>query len=142
MKLLIRLTTLFFTALLGLPVVIGPVYGAGLGDELFKLTASDAAAGDVFGNSVAIGGNTAIVRAEGIDDAGDLSGSAYLYDVSTGYQLFKLTASDAAAGDRFGDSVAVSGNTAVVGALFDADAGGNSGSAYVFDVFVAAGPGR
>ncbi len=45
----------------------------------------------------------------------------------------KLTAADAAAADRFGRSVAVSGTTVVVGANFDDDAGSNSGSAYVFD---------
>lgn len=44
----------------------------------------------------------------------------------------KLTASDAAAGDRFGYSVAISGDTAVIGSYFDDDAGSYSGSAYVF----------
>ncbi len=60
-----------------------------------KLTASDAAAGDVFGHLVAISGTTALVGAHGNDDAGSESGSAYLFDVATGVQLFKLTASDA-----------------------------------------------
>ena len=47
----------------------------------------------------------------------------------------KLTASDAAAGDVFGrvsNSASVSGDTAVVGAYLDDDAGASSGSAYVF----------
>ena len=44
----------------------------------------------------------------------------------------KLTASDAAERDQFGGSVSVSGDTAVVGAYFDDDAGNLSGSAYVF----------
>jgi len=47
-------------------------------------------------------------------------------------QQAKLTAGDAASGDEFGNSVAISGNTAVVGALHNDDAGGDSGSAYVF----------
>ena len=46
----------------------------------------------------------------------------------------KLTASDAAAYDSFGYSVGISGSTAIVGARYDDDAGGNSGSAYLFDV--------
>ena len=104
------------------------------GTELFKLTASDAAAGDYFGNAVAISGNVAIVGSYGDDDGGSASGSAYLFDVTTGTQLHKLTASDAAASDNFGFSVAISGNRAIVGAYSDDDAGSKSGSAYVFDV--------
>ncbi|MCP4250036.1 MAG: hypothetical protein GY778_23590 [bacterium] len=44
----------------------------------------------------------------------------------------KITAADAAAGDRFGDSVSVSGDLVVVGAHGDNHAGSLSGSAYVF----------
>ena len=47
--------------------------------QLVKLTASDAAAGDVFGDSVAISGSTALVGAWSNDDAGSFSGSAYLF---------------------------------------------------------------
>jgi len=101
------------------------------GNQLAKLTASDAATGDVFGGSVAISGNTALVGARGDDDGGSFSGSAYLFDITTGNQLAKLTASDAATGDFFGESVAISGNTALVGAWGD---GSSSGSAYLFDI--------
>jgi len=105
-------------------------------DQETKLTASDAAASDVFGRSVAISGNTALVGASGDDDDDDdtNSGSAYLFDITTGNQLFKLTASDAAALDFFGSSVAISGNTALVGAFGDDDGGSRSGSAYLFDI--------
>eukprot|EP01043_Picozoa_sp_COSAG02_P069237 COSAG02_NODE_11785_length_1654_cov_7.265595_1_plen_149_part_10 len=48
------------------------------------------------------------------------------------YEASKLTAADAAADDYFGISVAVSGDTAVVGARWDGDGGDYSGSAYVF----------
>jgi hypothetical protein len=99
-----------------------------------KLTASDAAAQDIFGFSTAISGNTVIVGAVHDGDAGFQSGSAYLFNVTTGNQLAKLTASDAAAEDDFGYSVGISGNTAIVGARFNDDGGFNSGSAYLFDV--------
>ncbi len=99
-----------------------------------KITAVDAAANDFFGRSVAISGNTAIVGAYGNDDGGNASGSAYLFDVTTGSQLAKLTASDAATLDRFGYSVANSGNTAIVGAYTDDHGSVDSGSAYLFDV--------
>ncbi|NQU24736.1 MAG: FG-GAP repeat protein, partial [Candidatus Nealsonbacteria bacterium] len=87
-----------------------------------KLTASDAAAHDKFGHSVAISGNTAIVGAGWDDDGGEDSGSAYLFNVRMGSQLSKLTATDAAGWDYFGYSVAISGNTAIVGAYGDDDA--------------------
>ena len=103
------------------------------GQQLFKLTAADAAADDRFGESVSISGSTAIVGVERDDDAGANTGSAYLFDTTTGQQLFKLAGTDTAEGDQFGTSVAISGTTAIVGAPFDADTGAQSGSAYIFD---------
>jgi len=47
-------------------------------------------------------------------------------------EIQKLTASDASLGDHFGTSVSIVGDTAIVGAHWDNDAGGQSGSAYVF----------
>jgi hypothetical protein len=104
------------------------------GIQIAKLVPSDAAAGDYFGFSVAISGNTAIVGAYENDDAGSQSGSAYLFDVSTGTQIAKLTAPDAAAGDFFGQGVWIDGNFAIIGANGDDDAGSNSGSAYLFRI--------
>jgi hypothetical protein len=103
------------------------------GDLLFKLRADDAAESDWFGQSVAVSGTTAIVGARKDDDNGDSSGSAYLFDTTTGAQIAKLTASDAAANDVFGAAVAISGGIAIVGAWGDDDNGSASGSAYLFD---------
>ena len=99
-----------------------------------KLTASDGAAVDFFGESISISGDTALVGAINDDDAGSNSGSAYVFVRSgtTWTQQAKLTASDAAASDQFGESVSISGDTAAVGAFRDDDAGSQSGSAYVF----------
>jgi hypothetical protein len=108
------------------------------GAQVFKLTAGDSAANDAFGGSVAISGTTAIVGAAGDDDKGSASGSAYLFDTTTGAQSAKLTASDGAENDAFGFSVALSGTTAIVGAYQDDDNGGNSGSAYLFDTTTGA----
>ena len=111
-----------------------------------KLTAGDGVAGDWFGFSVAISGDTAVIGALHHDDPNNDQGSAYVF-VRTGgtwSQKAKLTASDGAggdpAGDQFGFSVAISGDTAVIGALGDDDTlpgffpggGVDSGSAYVF----------
>ncbi len=101
-----------------------------------KLTASDAAAGDRFGNSVAIFGDTAIIGAYRDDHAGgEDAGAAYVF-VRSGTvwsEQAKLIGADAAAGDEFGGSVALDGDTAIIGAWGDDHAGGfNAGSAYVF----------
>ena len=104
-----------------------------------KLTAADGAAGDQFGYSVALSGDTAVITADADDDVvnGVDSGSAYVFTRSgtTWTQQAKLTAADGAAGDQFGVRVALSGDTAVIGARFDDDDdvnGLDSGSAYVF----------
>jgi len=99
-----------------------------------KLTANDAAASDEFGYSVAISGDTVVVGARFDDDGGTASGSAYLFTRSgtSWSQQDKLTASDAAASDNFGNSVAISGDSVVVGAILDDDDGSNSGSIYVY----------
>lgn len=109
------------------------VFDTTTGQQLFKLTASDASSGDWFGSSVSVSGTTAVIGALRDDDVGSNSGSAYVFDTTTGQQLFKLTASDAAANDIFGSSVSVSGAIAVIGAFLDDDGGLDSGSAYVFD---------
>jgi murein DD-endopeptidase MepM/ murein hydrolase activator NlpD len=104
--------------------------------QLQKLTASDGAAYDYFGKSVSISGDYAIVGAAGDDDNGPYSnsGSAYIFQRtgSSWSQLQKLTASDGAAYDYFGECVAISGNYAIAGAHCDDDNGINSGSAYIF----------
>ena len=110
------------------------------GRQIAKLLPDDGAAGDNFGNSVAISGPTAIVGAHRDDENGIFSGSAYLFDTTTGRQIAKLLADDGAAGDRFGGSVGISGATAIVGARFDDDNGTSSGSAYLFDA--AGAPGK
>ncbi len=106
----------------------------GVWSEQDKLTASDAAAGDSFGYSVSISGETVVVGADRENHAGDKSGSAYVFTRTAGVwsQQDKLTAADAATGDHFGFSVSISGETVVVGAYQDDDAGISSGSAYVF----------
>tara|TARA_R110000782_G_scaffold45706_5_gene101293 strand:+ start:15892 stop:17364 length:1473 start_codon:yes stop_codon:yes gene_type:complete len=104
-----------------------------IGHHMFQIKSSDIAQGDSFGCSVSASGSTLIVGAYGDDDAGSRSGSAYLFDATTGDQTFKLTPSNAAAQDRFGHSVAVADSVAVVGAYLNDDAGMDTGSAYLFD---------
>ena len=97
-----------------------------------ELTASDAASGDWFGYSVSVSGDTAVVGAPQQVSLG--KGAAYVF-VRSGAnfsQQQKLTASDGAAGDLFGGSVAVSGDTAVVGAPEFLSTPEGKGAAYAF----------
>jgi uncharacterized protein (TIGR03437 family) len=101
-----------------------------------KLTADDGAANDLFGVSLALSGDTMVAGARG-DTIGtnDEQGSAYVFtrNGATWTQRQKLTASDGAAGDFFGAAVALSGDTIVVGAVYDTiGVKGNQGSAYVY----------
>ena len=96
-------------------------------------------ANDQFGYSVSVDGNYAIVGAYGEGDAGGTySGKAYIFDATTGSLLHTLhnpNAYDTSVGDLFGNSVAISGNYAVVGAYGEGDAGGYySGKAYVYQI--------
>ena len=105
--------------------------------EHAKLFASDGAANDHFGRSVSISGDLAIVGAFYDDDNGTNSGSAYIFAPNDVYpnnwdQHSKLIASDGAADDRFGLSVSISSDYAIVGSYLDDDNGTNSGSAYIF----------
>ncbi|MCZ6735989.1 MAG: FG-GAP repeat protein [Planctomycetota bacterium] len=106
-------------------------------NETAKLTALDAAAGDTFGGSVSISGDTAIVGASGNDDAGPSTGSAYIFEKPPGgwvdmTETAKLAASDAAQGDQFGRSVSISGDIAIAGLPFSNRGVINAGAAYVF----------
>ena len=106
---------------------------SGVWKHVAKLTADDGAANDEFGISVAVDGGTIVVGAHQDDDNGDLSGSAYVFtrDSAGGWrQRDKLTASDGEAGDRYGYSVGVSGDTVVVGAYSDDRNEANTGAAY------------
>ena len=107
---------------------------AGTWTEQQKLTAGGGASGDQFGSSVDVAGDTVVVGAYLDDDKGTDSGSAYVFTrtACVWTQQQKLTASDGASGDRFGWSVAVDGDTVVIGAYLNDDIPDDSGSAYVF----------
>ncbi len=98
-----------------------------------KITALDADEFDLFGHSVSLSGNRALIGARDDDQYGFFSGSAYIFDFdgNTWSQTQKITAFDADEFDEFGISVSLIGNRALIGAR---DNNGNtSGSAYIFD---------
>ena len=102
-----------------------------------SITATDGGYMDAFGQSVDIDGDYAIIGApdEYYSLHGPAYGSAYIFERSgtSWSQQAKLTASDAANGDRLGYSVSINGDYAIAGAYYDDDHGEKSGSAYIFE---------
>ncbi len=100
-----------------------------------KLLADDGDEGNFFGEEVALSGSTAVIGVNQHDHNGNhiFSGSVYVFDITTGEQLFEFLQQDDEQFDRFGASIAISGTTVIVGAPSDDDIGANSGSAYLFD---------
>ena len=124
------------------------VYQQNVGTNIYnpihiqKLNASDRAAGDLFGASVSLSVDKSVlvVGAHGDDDGGNDTGSVYIYKQNVGLNTYnpahiqKLGASDRAAGDLFGASVALSADKSilVVGAP-GVDAGDTAtGSVYIY----------
>ena len=108
-------------------------------NEHAALLASDGMAQDQLGLSIAISGDTAVVGAWLDDNAnGTDAGAAYVYERNQGGanawgEVAKLTASDGAATDAFGWSVAIDGDTIVVGAYRNDTGASNAGKAYAFE---------
>jgi hypothetical protein len=107
--------------------------------DLAHLSGSDTVPQDLLGSAVAINGNTIALGAqyETVNDIAD-AGAVYLYvKPENGWgnmtQIAKLTASDPTVAAEFGSSIAISGNTIVVGAyLATVGSHKNQGEAYVF----------
>ncbi|HRI71087.1 MAG TPA: FG-GAP repeat protein, partial [Polyangium sp.] len=104
--------------------------------EQTKLVASDGAANDYFGSSVALSGDTALIAAPGVDTGPNVdNGAVYVFarNGTTWTEQTKLVASDGNTRDFFGWSVALSDDTALIGASNVSVTGNNGqGSAYVF----------
>ena len=99
-----------------------------------KITSTPRGVGAQFGDAVALDGNTMVVGARYDGTTASQAGAAFVYVRSgtTWTQQAVLLASDGAVADKFGYSVAISGNTIVVGAFNDDSPLSNAGSAYVF----------
>ena len=134
------------TVVVGAPSLIDPVLGSAhvfnrdgdtWAEVLPPLTMANAAAGNFFGGSVAIDGDTAVVGAPPflypftLPNGSTLPGSAHVFmrgQDATWEENSALT-SDVSG---FGASIALSGKTAVVGAPFDEYEGEIAGSVYVY----------
>ncbi len=100
-----------------------------------RLLASDAAVDDYFGSGLATDGQTTLIGAPGDDGAFTDSGAVYVFarSGSAWTQQAKLVPLDPVQYAVFGGSIAVSGDTAVIGAPGYTEGGvANAGTAYVF----------
>lgn len=101
-----------------------------------KLMADDAGDTDIFGVRVALDEDTALISARRDDDeaVGKDSGSAYVFkrEGKTWHQEAKLVGPTQQSDDRFGRSVALVGDTALIGAMHKDYIGENAGAAYIF----------
>ncbi len=99
-----------------------------------KLFAPDSADFDLFGWSVSLSGDNAAIGAIGDDDAGQGSGSVYVFRRNAGLWDLeqKFFPTDAATNDWFGYSIALQGNNLLVGAPQNYYGGPRSGKAYLF----------
>jgi len=103
--------------------------------EAGQLFASDPGRDDWFGGALAASGTRALIGALGNDVRGAESGSAYVFErgATAWSQTQQLIGSSTGAGDRFGTSVAIDADVAVVGADGDDDGGLGAGAVYVFE---------
>jgi hypothetical protein len=123
---------------LGLPNSTGVVYifvrSGSTWSQQAAIRPADSIAGDYFGHSVALSGNTLAAGASRDDDLADAAGSAYVFvrSGSSWSQQAKLLASDGGFTDQFGWSIALAGDLVAVGAPYYDGAALDGGVAYAF----------
>lgn len=112
--------------------------GPGAWGRVAKIYGSDTNGGDNFGRSVAIDGDTIVVGASIAAAVGSASGAAYVFQRNQGGdenwgQVKRLLGSTQSAGDRFGQSISISGDTIAVGAFKNDDLALDAGAVFLFD---------
>ena len=103
--------------------------------ESMKLVPSDGASRMLFGSSVSLANNRALIGAHLDNEGGIYAGAAYVYESPNGAvwnETAKLTSLNPSETDQLGVSVSLSGNRALLGAYTN-ESGTASGSAYVFE---------
>jgi hypothetical protein len=102
--------------------------------EQAKIQANDTGSYDQFGYSVSISEDYAIVGSRREDTGYSDAGAAYIFkrDGTSWTQQAKIQASDKESNDRFGHSVAISGDYVIVGADGEDTGQSDAGAAYIF----------
>ncbi len=107
-------------------------------NEVKKVVAGDGAASDFFGQAVSLSGDTVAVGAYQQDSQATNAGAVYIFQRDQGGpdnwgQVTKITIADGVAEDYFGYSLALDGDTLVVGAYQEDSRGTDAGAAYIFE---------
>jgi FG-GAP repeat protein len=119
----------FLCAIITLPVLLTPMAsGQTMLSAVGRFVADDGITGNAFARSIDFDGTLAVVGAYFDDATATNAGSAYVFDVETGDQLYQLVAFDGAANDWFGKAVAISGNLVAIGAEQN-----DQGAVYVYE---------
>jgi len=127
---------LFLCAIITLPALLTPMAsGQTMLSAVSRFVADDGIAGNAFARSIDFDGTLAVVGAYFDDVVATNSGSAYVFDVETGEQLYQLVAFDGQVNDWFGKAVAISGNLVAIGAEQANEKGvaEDGGAVYVYD---------
>jgi len=101
--------------------------------QVRQLTHTNHGSSDYFGKSLDSVNDIVLVGATGDGTAGYNSGSAYLFDGTTGDILSEFANPQPNSDDRFGEAVSFSDDYVIVGAYQDDAISSNSGSVYLFD---------
>ena len=110
------------------------LFDATTGNLIFTLDDPTPTFGDSFGISVSVDGNHILIGANSDETFGNAVGQAHLFDATTGNLLFTFNDPDPTGVDNFGESVAIDGNHALVGAInSDVVNDTNDGQAHLFD---------
>ena len=100
-----------------------------------KIVSPEGVPNERFSDYMALDGDTAVFGVPSSSGtAGAYSGAAYIFERTgtTWTYSTRLTASDAAVGDQFGNTVGVAGSAIAIGCPYDDDLGFSSGSVYFF----------
>jgi WD40 repeat protein len=117
----------------GIGVGQAHLFDATTGDLLQTFDDPTPTSFDLFGSSVDLDGNTVLVGASLDDTNGNAVGQAHLFDATTGALLRTFDDPTATTSDQFGRSVALDGNTVLIGAFGDDTNGSDVGQVHLFD---------
>jgi len=107
------------------------VYDRATRTELLRFSRPGGLPGDAFGSTIALHGTTAMIGAPLYDGSHINQGASFLFDVTTGAQLFELPRPPAGLGENFGGTGDLDGTHALLGV---ASRNGGNGAVLVYDI--------
>lgn len=109
------------------------IYSIVTGAQLFILSNPASTDFSKFGNRIAADGNLVVVCSSEYSVVETFAGRAHVFNITTGVQLLTINNPTPTAGDFFGSSVAIEGNTVAIGADGDSSERTNAGAVFLFE---------